>query len=770
MSARRLWRNKPKNTDTTISITVSGLSTGAQAANSFTGWSSPATSTVVNDTRWGATGKHLLSGSSSTFMAKSTGTSRDQEVSVWGQRINVYLRLTDAGKAIVFSVAPETGLFEVSVRSGIVEGTAPFGSNPAVGYTTLNTNVFITALGALASVPGYSASSNSGHYWTFGCEGLDVYLKYNGVEFWRTKQFWHLEPGRIALAAQSGYGFRDVTATHKVSNSLYSDLTTKQFDIRDFGFKKLSAVGSMSAGSNILEVLSNPGFAVGDTIIVPTGGEAGGGVPGERGVGGQWPSLLYATMSARNSDTTQSVGRICGVLENGVTYDWSGAFWVSPTFGNASTYYSKIVPKALMATITAISGTTFTLDQTATVSTTNAAVVSDCRPAFYSSFGHANSGFSSQTGAAVFFPVGRWAFGGYNTQSIQFSQCNFLTVRGRSKNNTVLYSPPGCTTFSLAVQQGTSPIVEDLDVRGNFRSDKGYMTRFDSLDKYTNGLININLSSCPGAVVRRVRTYNNQQAAVSFNFCSVALGTDIEIIHETGHLSYQQWAINVSDCANCVIDGVSIDCPVLFSGAETFRSTGSILRNITGRNALFSTNSSDGFLIENIDLYYEAGAGDGFYTSPASYPSNQLPLFDHNTNIDNTSGSTVGGGGIVKNFKIDVRGKVWSSETAITVFAMSGQANNILFEGQYPDKPVSQPAGLIIFPSGYSQARAVRCDAAKTFVVDGVRIINKSGNSPIGDTFGTPSALATIRNCVIDNQTAGGTQTNNITNAAYEAI
>src|SRR6516165_3360460 len=63
--------------------------------------------------------------------------------------------------------------------------------------------------------------------------------------------------------------------------------------------KDLSTTGSISSGSNQLTLKSNPGFHVGDQIIIEIGTETGQGQRATVGVGGTWPALNYADAAER---------------------------------------------------------------------------------------------------------------------------------------------------------------------------------------------------------------------------------------------------------------------------------------------------------------------------------------------------------------------------------------------------------------------------------------------------------------------------------------
>lgn len=766
----RRGRSKPRTTATTVTIPVSSFSTGAQAANAFPGWISPGT-TVFQNSSWGASNtKYLSTLDMRYFLAKTTGISRDQEVSTWGQRSVVYLRLTETGKAIVFIVSPQNSALEVYVAN-VTEGANLGGIGPAASQISSG---FITPIVSISSVPGYSATSNAGHYWTFGCEGFDIYAKYNGVEFWRTKQFWHLEPGRMAIATQENYGFRDVTATHKISVPTYSDIRAKVFDIRDFGMKSVKTTGTIVASSTTLVVYDTTDFSVGDKVCIATGGEPGGGVPGEQGVGGSWPALKYLTVSAMNSDTTQVTDKVCGVLSTGDTYQWNGTAWVAYYY-NFAKYLRKILPKAHVATITAIAGDSITIDTPSVAAATDANVYFDNASLLLNSLTHLHSGLSQQGGCTISFPAGdTWVFA--NTH-LAFSNIPGISFVGAGIDVTTILSPTGAAETGITAHACPPAYTSNFTFRGNNRADKGFYFRFDpTTDVFANPTTFVRISNSNGSLTENIKGINYSNAVSEFAFCQDSVQRNIEVIHETGQLQYFQWAVNISDSANCISENIHFDCPWLFKGLESFRSSGSILRNVTGRNVIFSSNSNTNLTIENCQIEYEAGCADSPFNAGQPlgviYPDPREPLININSNIDNTSGSTTGSGVVISNCDFDVQGRVWTGY-GLVVIGIDSTVEAVTVVGKYPDKPVSAPSGLIRLPAlGPSDTcLAIRAQTADTdLLVDGVRVITAGTNSPIGALGGNPQANTTIQNCVLDNQNAGGTQTNNMSNAAYEAL
>lgn len=772
----RRSRGRPKTTDTSVSIPVSSLSPGAQAADAFSGWSSPATS-VFSRTDYGTTAKYIYSADATKMMATTKGLSRDQEVTFFTAGYSsVYLRWTPGGKAIHFAVNPDYPGYSLAILNDVAEGAFKnSGGLQGVDFTSV---ARLFTLPDIEDVPGWSNTSTAGHTWTVGVEGFDIYLKYNGVEFYRVAQFFLLTPGKIALhsnVAPDTYGFRDVTATHKISKVLHSNLSHPPLiDVRDLGFKSdVETTGNMTAGEYVVSVASAAGFSVGRRVCIATGGEVGGGVPGERGVGGQWPTLLYANTTARDADTGQVTNKVCGVLADGSTYQWNGSAWV-PYSPALFRYLNKILPRALSAKITAIAGNVLTLDTAAIVSVTGAKVYLDNADLVTAYFTDTSvSGLVHQPGATVYVTEGRWVATG---SRFTFGDVTEVTMKGDGPDASVFISPTGSREPSVLFTVTTDCVVEDLGIEGNTREDKGYMFLFDPANDTNIGSTTFFKSLvCTGNVHRNIRGKNYSNAVSELAYCTDCLQTGIEVEHETAHKNYFQWAVNISDSTDCITDGVAFDSPYLIKGLESFRSTGSILRNVTGRNAVFSSNSNGSPTFQNCKIIYEPGCGDAPWNVGQPFgsmmPAATEPLLNLNSNIDNTSGSGTGTGILVENCDFDVQGVVWTG-TGVAVISISGTVDDVVIRGKYKDKPVSAPSGRIQLPSVPGErVWAVRNDDdTKTITVEGMRLETGTDWTVVGNFGGTLATGTTVRNCVVDTLGTGGTQTGNISNAAYEAL
>lgn len=770
-----------------IVIPVAELIPGAVSANAFTGWINPAAQ-VTSRTIAGSTDNYFefpVQSDPRTFMAKTTAASRDQEFVGWGPKIRVFIRLTDSGKAFCFTHMISDPSVTIHYCPTVVEsaaddivGTAGGYSN-ALGWYPLYSKSGLSEM--QAALPGYSTSATSGHYFTFGTEGVDLYAKFNGVEFFRTKNVFILEPGRVALTARfdGGYGeggYRQAIVQRRPGTKIYSDVDSRVLDVRDFGAKIISQTGSMTAGSNIVTVTDGSAWTVGDPIVVSTGGEAdfgtgsGGARGGTRGVGGQWPTLLYATVAAMNADMTQTNGRICGITGTGRTYRWDGSSWsLYTTFNN---YVSYILPRAIIGTVVAVNGNQLTLDKTAVISTTNAPVYYNCYTPLKNSLFNSGTNALKATNCTINWPAGRWAWGNPdNDQNIRMYGSSGWTLQGAgpTADGTVLFSPRG--TLNLDFKWcATNGFVQDMRFEGSGLLTESLIAFYDNLDQFQGWTIPLHIRLSTDVVAQRVHGINGWQGIINISGSTNCILRNFYVYHATGTDRYTQWMVQIADGVNCIIEDGEIDFPQMMTGLETFRSTGSIIRRITGRNFTWSTNGSGNFRFEEITTRFEA------LCEKIGFPVLDQPIIDVNTNIPVIPGqpADANAGGLFLNCDIIIEGPMRADGAVWPIYNLSGDTDNIVIKGKYPTKPVSSPSGLIQYPArtdGNPRQFAVRVDTdARIVTVDGVRIVTDQTWTAIGGFSGTVKANTTVKNCVVDHLATGGTQTNNITNAAYMAL
>lgn len=738
----------------TVTIPVQATSAGAVSANQFTGWTH-SSGTVFSRTAYGVTTKYFASSVSDTVDIQSKAVSRDQEVVFWASIGRVYLRIAN-GKALRFETSADT-------TGGWSVAYVLIGSG---GYED-DTN--IVSLGS--GVPsGINTADTDGDLYTFGVEGFDVYVKWNGVEQWRETQIFSISAGRIGLRCHPSfttYGFRSVEATFKHSVALYSSPAERLLDVRDFGLSSITTTGSMTAASTTLTVASNPGFAIGDPIIVEIGGESGAGAVGTRGVGGQWPALTYANATAMNADTSQVLNQVCVLLDTAVTYRWNEVSWVLNDTANS--YTGFMLPKSLLATITNISGTTFTLDTAATVSTTNANVYMNNAVKYQEVLGATYFSLDDEiSDLTVEFPAGNFAWGTHDESLGLGSNRIRWEWRGLGVDETQIFSPEGVMSLELSQGSCTTPVFHDIELLSNCRADGGYQMRYDEGTDRPNQSWPTSLlfGTSSDALIYNVRAIDPNQAGIALSYCTNAIVHDCTIEHTTGHRQYTQWMFNFANCTDCTAYNITIDSDYYLAGYEMFQSTGCVFEDFTCRNAVCSANSADEWRMTRINVTMETGCLDTDYFD---WVSEFGVIINISSNIDNQQGNPDGAfNGTFNDFHLVQQADIRSGFAPLTMINMSGTTNYITISGQFPDKP--NTLGLIEIPSGAygGLSKAVRDDSATRFVtVDGVRVI---GSNTTGPDIQIDSINGTVTNCVADTIATDGTQSNNIDNAAYNAL
>jgi hypothetical protein len=740
-----------KSAPSTVSFPVQATSVGAVTANQFTGWTHGAGS-IFTSGSWGASTKYFIATSDANLSATSNATSRDHEVTFWASLGSVYLRVLD-NKALRF-------------RTNINGGGGWTVAYVGIGSSGYESDTVITELGS-GTPSGLNTSATASDLYVFGVSGFDVYVKWNGVEQWREKQLFAFKPGKVGLrtGADAGYGFRSCSVEFKASAALNSTPEFNILDVRDFGVKALATTGSMTAASTTLTVASNPGFAIGDPIIVEIGGESGVGARGTRGVGGQWPALSYANAAARAADTSQVTNKLAAQLDTGVVYKWSGSAWsVFATSG----FFDLMLPRALIATITNISGTTFTLDTAATVSTTSANVYYNAAPTYAEILGavYVNLG-SYMSDLTIEWPAGNFAWG-VATTALSFGGNRVRwNVRGQGVVSTTIFSPKGTLSLDLNQEGWAGPSVcHDIEFTSNCLASGGYQFRYNgTTDVPVQGnLVNIGFTSCSDISVYDVRATDWNSTGVLLSYCSNSTANDIEITHATGHREYTAWALILSNSSDCSATNVTIDSDYFTAGFEQFQCTDCTFTNITGRNTFCAVNSSGDWRYIGINITLETGAADASYLT---WHSSFSPVVNINSNIDNQQGGdSETDGGVFSNFHL-VQQTGFRSGVVFSMINVDGTGDYVTIQGQFPDKP--NTLGLIELPA-YSSgtANGIRDDSStRNILIDGVRVIGTNSGGP---DIGAGSSNATITNCVAETITTPGTRSNNINNAAYNAL
>ena len=636
----------------------------------------------------------VTSSSNSAFTWTTTNSAYDMEISMTGQNvIKAYLRY-DGNRAYCFRRWANG--FTIS----IVEGISNTGSADAVD--TYPTNVgFLYQTGTPLSTAGSPT-------WVFGVAGFEIYVKVNGSDVVRFKDWRHYVQGKAAMKAANGTTLTGNTATFLTPTAIYSEPSRWRFDPRDFGAKQLSTTGSISASSTSLTVASSAGFQVGDYIIVEIGGEAGAGMRGTNGVGGTWPALSYADVATMNADTSKATNTWCWVVATGDVYRWSGSAWVAQTVYNVA----KALPRALQTTITAIPDSThLTLATAATTTTTNANVYYDCAPAIktllngfmYGAAGGENIMFASHPNMYVELPKAvNWAIGG----SLRSYNNNGVGIRGNG-STSVLFSPDGtpCAGIDFVSVTGKEKLAYNFKIKGNMGFNKYGLSWATTPVPYhvstspgttLNGLTYTMEASGTGTTTETGTVYFPQgciatqcgyvtlediysedtaYAACGLAYCGYSYIKRPTLVMNEVPGSYIQWQYQISDSNNCELQDVTMTSVYQTGGCELFRCTDSAIRRVTSTNFIHSSNTNSNFIYEDMTCTNTAYSNAGPSLPNIGSPNN--PFLNVNANI---GGLDITAGGIVRRCSFTQQGYI--SDTSgkndiLTGIAVAGQCPNV---------------------------------------------------------------------------------------------
>jgi hypothetical protein len=470
-------------------------------------------------------------------------------------------------------------------------------------------------------------------------------------------------------------------------------------------------------------VASAAGFAVGDRVIIATGGEAGAGARGTKGVGGVWPAVSYANTTAMNADIGQANGRYAWEEAGGNVYRFTGGAWVQVT----DTYYTdKAIPKALVAAILSINGHTLTLEKTASASATNAAVYRDNLAAF-----NALAAASS----VVQVPADTYAIS--DAWRIQASSGGSLI--GAGEDDTTIFIPDGVFHTGMVWVTGSSDnfTVRDIHLRSN-EKETGFGLQYVSEFELPQGGVyptgGVFFLGVSGGEARNVKVTDVFQKAVGAASCTDTWAYDCKSYSTTPLHTYVQWLFQWSDC----IGGGVVDCLVdsdwLTAGFEGFKTQGDFqVTRAVGRNAVMSMNSCGDWTIDSPELTIEEGSQ---HQSPVAFVA-YGPLININTNIGPNDYSD--NGGDIINPVMVVEGYINSdNDMPIGIIVNVDNPNVVITGGSYTGPNYAAPS-LLAGPL------AVSSDAANldlsNFTVIGTP---KSGRANIEIDHGT------VTNCVAE--------------------
>jgi hypothetical protein len=431
----------------------------------------------------------------------------------------------------------------------------------------------------------------------------------------------------------------------------------------------------------VLTVADASGFAIGNAVIVATGGEIGAGVRGTKGVGGTWPAQSYADLSAMTADDGQPADTFAWLEDTGDVRQYVSGVWTA-AFVDLTWYTEKAVPKALLATITGKTGNQLTLSVEAQETATGADVYFDNSPAFEAAL----AALPAINYAELRFPAGDFAI----SRLMELDHKVGWGVSGSGVDLTTVRVPDGVfhyTVFNASNSGGN--ILTDIHLVGNARN-QGFglslvVTETDLPQgaTYPSGAV-MSLSS--GCEFRNVRVTDVFQRAIAVSSGVDNWAYDCEVVLTDPLRSYVQWMYQWADTINGGCVDCSIDSAYLTSGWESFKSTGVQFVRPTGRNASFSMNASNSWLIEDFDVVIEADSqfDDGF--SPSK------PIIDINVNI---SGQDVSlGGRIVNATMLQTDYVNAENDTLRGIVVGAGNPNITISGGIYTAPDYAAPSAL----------------------------------------------------------------------------
>ena len=789
--------------DKVYSITPSGMSVGAVSSIPGFRLGAGVTLGVRNETAFGTTAKifgfnsgYLGAGNFVEPLYETIAAGRDVVVQTWSRIGWIYLRCNKkTGRAIQIGWTGQVANGEMSIR---YVSSAPANTANYVSPGDLGEIILFQTYNLASYLTGWNTSSTAGDQFEFSFIGQTLTVKWNGQTIYTANDLWFCgADGTVIYAPGIAEGaIRDTTITFKPSAVTYTDFDNNVLDPRDWGWKDLRTTGSMGPNSNSLIVASAAGFSVGDPIVVELGGEAGAGLVGTIGVGGTWPATRVANFAALPDATTYRAANAEGdcfiwvtaensvyinYLNNGVATwaEWTNYVRADAVRSRGLYHTTNLRPRALKAKITAISGTTLTLDKSSDAATTSAVVYYDCSDILPNKlaarFMNASIGFSqTKVPWTIKYPPGKFCV----TKALTFTTADNWAMTGASRSSTVLYSPKGAQQAQI-VWSGSHMQITKFTIQSWAGID--YWCP-ETANGYMNQIQNAVIlgypynSYCLIEDVDTINTWGGPQLVNKF-YSKIR---NCHATHNNGNnQQYATWYYQMAYCTDSWIENCEYNADKVNSAFEIFQCTGGGFRNIRSVQGYVASNTSGGgFVMDNMDI-----SVDFRYTPTANaWIVENNPVVNINSNIVSSGGaedpSLAGSGGTIRNPKI----KIHSSPTYIQGAAIAIQADcsHVVVEGTHPSKPGSGYIEMSGYTGlgGYDERGAVGIISDADFTtVRGMRVVGLAQ----GDNFANINLRKTngsIQNCVADDITQwNGTTTaskmgvnGNITNAQYEAL
>ncbi len=667
--------------------------------------------------------------------AKSRFCSRDIEVETPSSFGLVLLRLTEDGSAVYFFEDTNNDL-QIGIIKHYIERQELW--LPEDGFGIMHQLYSIP----LSKLPGLGDTTKADKF-IFGVSGFDTYAKYNGVEFARFKDYRHVKTGRAAIQVRDTDQSRKITVRNLAAATLFSNPDATIIDMRDWGLQAWLTTGSISASTNQLMLLSNPGFKAGDGVIVETGGETGKGAYGTIGVGGYWPGFTYPSLKAMQADTSRPNGSFAAVPSGEVYVSWNGSWGKDGRY-----YFQKVSPWALVAKVTAVSedGRTLTLDKAASVTSTDAKVYYDNTPVF-DRIGRDQTAYVAPS-VTISVPPGDFALG----DGFAISRKPGWTLAGAGQNLTHFFAPKGANAF-IAWSQSPNGIVRDLHLENSF-GDTGYRLGGNFSGWFPSGL---EFQSSDNSVAQDIRTSNIWFKAVGAAYSQNVWAYRIHNYLTVPMRSYLQWQYQWSDSRNGGCIDCTLDSAYLTAGYEGFRSDGIQFIRPVSVNGAFAMNTAGNFLIQ--DAHITIKPMSQFGGDDLSW-HHLNPLININSNLDPSSALNSLGGRIV-NLTLIQESYVNDRNDTLKSIVVNARNPNIIIQGGYIQTPDYKGPSEIYAGSGV-------ISTAQNVKVDGLRVVGGG----IGNR-GYPGAniyLAhgTLKSCVADMWKVDvGTVINCMTNAQF---
>lgn len=420
-------------------------------------------------------------------------------------------------------------------------------------------------------------------------------------------------------------------------------------------------------------------------------------------------------------------------------------------------------PKALLATISGVSGNTLTLNTTANVTATNANVYFDNADILTAAWTSGGTYTSPQIKWII--PSGSYAL----SAQVQTVSRTDWVISGVGNTASKFISPAGAVSVYLHFSSCTGILLRDFGTTGN-SGDNG----FGFVDQGATSLPDFPRSvwfeNCASCAAVRLRADEAWQDAVGCEFGYNNWAYNCESYHTQGHQQYIQWDFQWADCLGGGIVDCLVDSPKLLGGAEVFRSNKASIIRFTGRNATMSSNSSGAFLFDAPNISIENNS----QLTSASF-SETNPIININSNIQPPDASMVLGG-VIKNPNIVQTGRIDGNKTSLINITVNQDNPNVKITGTYPDGV--NPKGYMSAPDyvptdtiGGFGGIGVRSSGSGT-IVTGIRFANLADYADGHGNIHAEAGSITVTDCVMDHAVTGSatiTETGTQTNAAWLA-